>query len=149
MAASDLLPLDGLLAESRRREFRDDPVALAKSVELPPDPWQAELITSASKRLLVLCGRQVGKSTAAALLALHTALFKPKSLTIMIAPSQRQSRELFSKARSAWDALISWGNDRGLTYIGPEPTENNVLSAGFDNGSRIIALPANASTVRG
>ncbi|MHB8359240.1 MAG: terminase large subunit domain-containing protein [Thermoplasmataceae archaeon] len=141
-------PVSALRAEAVRRHFQRDPCALATSVGLPPDPWQAQFLRSTSKRLLVLAGRQVGKSQAAALLALHTALFTPKSLTIMIAPSQRQSRELFGRTRSAWDTLLDWSKSQGVR-VAPDPAEDNVLSATFANGSRIVALPASASTVRG
>ena len=43
------------------------------------------------------CSRQAGKSTTAAVLALHTALYRPGSLVLLVAPSLRQAGELFRK----------------------------------------------------
>src|SRR5215472_4271800 len=60
-----------------------------------PDRWQAKLLRSRSRQIILCTGRQVGKSTTVAAMALHTALYQPASLILVIAPSQRQSRELF------------------------------------------------------
>src|SRR5262249_8102867 len=62
-----------------------------------PDPWQAKLLRSRSKQIILCMGRQVGKSTTVAALALHTCLYTPGGLVLVIAPSQRQSSELFIK----------------------------------------------------
>jgi len=59
-----------------------------------PDPWQAKLLRSISRQIILCMGRQVGKSTVVAALALHTCLYKPGALVLVIAPSQRQSREI-------------------------------------------------------
>jgi hypothetical protein len=145
----DLLDLDVLRGETARRSLRD-PVALATTVcGVIPDNWQAQLLRSTRDRIILNCARQVGKSTFMGLLALHMALFTHGSLTLMVAPSQRQSRELFRKTLSCWEQLLDWGKAQGLPYIGPELMEDNSLALAFDNGSRIIALPANATTIRG
>src|SRR5215472_6185592 len=62
-----------------------------------PDRWQAKLLRSRSKQIILCTGRQVGKSTTVAALALHSCLYQPGALVLVIAPSQRQSRELFIK----------------------------------------------------
>ena len=59
-----------------------------------PDEWQAQLLRSTSRQVILNMGRQVGKSTIVAALALHTGLYRPGGLILVIAPSQRQSREL-------------------------------------------------------
>ena len=56
-----------------------------------PDPWQADVLETASKRLILCCSRQAGKSTVSSVLAIHTALYRPGSLVVMVSPSQRQS----------------------------------------------------------
>ena len=43
------------------------------------------------------CSRQSCKSTVAALLELHTAIYHAPSLILMLSPSQRKSTELFRK----------------------------------------------------
>src|SRR5690242_19899699 len=75
-----------------------DPVAFAiERLGFTPDPWQAKLLRSPSKRHLLNCSRQAGKSTTTSILALHTAIYVPGSLTLLVSPSQRQSRELYGK----------------------------------------------------
>src|SRR5262249_31641140 len=73
--------------------LREDPArALAG---LSADPWQSRFLRSPPPRTLALCSRQSGKSTAAAALALWTALCRPGSLTLLLSPTLRQSGELF------------------------------------------------------
>jgi hypothetical protein len=116
-----------------------DPVQLATRLEHPPDPWQARLLRSTSPRLLLNCARQSGKSTMTAVLALHTAIYEPGSLVLMIAPSQRQSVELFHKASVFY---------RQLGRPVAAATEN-LSSLTLENGSRVISLPGDGTTIRG
>jgi len=69
-----------------------------------PDPWQARLLDS-DERALVLCHRQAGKSTTAAVLGLHPAIYHPGSLVLILSPSLRQSGELFRKVKASYTAL--------------------------------------------
>jgi len=50
-----------------------DPVRFAMRAGITPDAWQADVLRSPAKRLLLNCARQSGKSTTTALLALHQA----------------------------------------------------------------------------
>jgi hypothetical protein len=105
-----------------------------------PDPWQAKLLCSRSKQIILCMGRQVGKSTTVAALALHTALYKPGALILVLAPSQRQARELYIKIAEFLSRL--------------EPAEQleeeTKLSLMLSNHSRVVVLPgANPRTVRG
>src|SRR5580704_10470228 len=75
-----------------------DPVAFAiDALRIVPDPWQEGVLRSSSRRLLLNCSRQAGKSTIASVLALHRALFHANSLVLLLSPSLRQSSELFRK----------------------------------------------------
>jgi hypothetical protein len=104
-----------------------------------PDPWQIEVLRSTSDRLLLNCSRQSGKSTVAALLAVHVALYDPGALVLLLSPSERQSGELFKKALVAY-----------RTMGRPVPAEaENALSLALENGSRIVSLPGTAQTIRG
>ena len=47
-----------------------DPVLLAQDAGVTPDQWQADLLRNTSKRVLMLCSRQSGKSETAVLQAL-------------------------------------------------------------------------------
>jgi len=82
-----------------------DPALLMHACGLPPDPWQAAVLRSPASRLLLLCCRQSGKSTTTACLALHTALYQPGALVLLLSPSLRQSGELFKKVIGAYRRL--------------------------------------------
>ena len=116
-----------------------DPVEFSKYIGIEPDPWQAEVLRSEDKRLLLNCSRQSGKSTTTAIKGLHRALYTPKSLILLVSPSQRQSTELFRKVKDAYSAM----EER------PGLTEDNKLSLTLTNGSRIVSLPGDQATVRG
>jgi hypothetical protein len=116
-----------------------DPVELFRAAVGEPDPWQAEVLMSSSPRVLLNCCRQSGKSTVAALLNVHTALYRPGSLCLMVSPTLRQSGELFRKARGLYGLVAPPG---GLL-------EETQLSMRLANGSRLVSLPGKEDTVRG
>lgn len=116
-----------------------DPVSFSRHIGIDPDPWQSEVLLYEGKRLLLNCCRQSGKSTTTATKALHTGLYKPKSLILLVSPSLRQSQELFRKVK---DAYYSMTNP-------PVLLEENKLSMTLANQSRIISLPGDQATVRG
>jgi hypothetical protein len=106
---------------------------------MTPDPWQETLLRSSSRRLLLLCSRQTGKSELAAALALHTALCQPGALVLLLSPSERQSGELALKVFSLYDAA-----GRPVAAA-----KRSALQLYLANGSRVIALPSSEATVRG
>lgn len=116
-----------------------DPVEFSRHIGIAPDPWQAEVLRFEGKRLLLNCSRQSGKSTTTATKALHTGLYRPKSLILLVSPSLRQSQELFRKVKEGYIAL----EDK------PALLEDNKLSMTFANNSRIVSLPGDQATVRG
>jgi hypothetical protein len=116
-----------------------DPVRFAHALGFEPDAWQAGVLRSQSKRLLLLCSRQTGKSTVSALLALHRALYYPGSLILLVSPSLRQSGELFRKV-SEWLTRLD---------VTPRLTEDNRLSLTLAGGSRVVSLPSSEATIRG
>ncbi len=70
-----------------------DPAAFALEVlSLDLDDWQQGVISSTDKRDLLNCSRQAGKSTTAAVLGLHEALYRPGSLTILVTHLTQQLR---------------------------------------------------------
>jgi len=116
-----------------------DPVRFARGVGLEPDPWQADVLRSDAQRLLLLCSRQSGKSTTTALLALHTAIYRPDSLVLLLSPSLRQSGELFRKVADFYRAMDD----------PPPPEAESALRLELGNGSRIVSLPGREQTIRG
>ena len=121
------------------KQLQDDPANLFALTGKTPDPWQAELLRSESKRMLLLCNRQAGKSTTAAALALREALVHPPALVLLLSPSLRQSAELFRKVADNFSAL-----NRPA-----EVSHESVLRIEFANGSRILSLPADEKNIRG
>ncbi len=117
-----------------------DPAEFARQgLGFTPDEWQQDALNYQGKRLLLNCCRQSGKSTTAAILALHRAIFYPGSLILLVSPSLRQSSELFKKITGELDKLESQ----------PKRLENNKLSLTLANKSRIASLPSSEATVRG
>ena len=96
------------------------------------------MLVSECDRWLLMNARQTGKSTTVAALAVQTALYDP-GLILAVAPSERQSKELFIKAKQMYLQLD------GVPRIVQESTKSMEL----ENGSRIIALPGNEANIRG
>ncbi len=116
-----------------------DPAAFSEQAGLVPDPWQAGVLRSAAPRLLLNCSRQSGKSTVTGVLAVHTALYTPGALVLLLSPTLRQSQELFKKCLAVYRALGR-----------PVPPETeSALRLELENDSRILSLPGKEHTVRG
>jgi hypothetical protein len=116
-----------------------DPSLLFSARGWTPDSWQVQLLRSTAPRILLNCSRQAGKSTTVAALALHTAVFRPGSLVLLLSRSQRQSSELFRKVLDFYRAL-------GRPVCAAAET---TLCLELTNGSRVISLPGDEETVRG
>jgi hypothetical protein len=119
--------------------LRVDPAELFRASGKVADPWQLDLLRSTSDRLLLLCGRQMGKTEAASALVVRTALVEPGALVLVLSPSERQSGEFAQRAFGLYDALGQ-----------PVPsTKRTELQLRLANGSRIVALPDSERTIRG
>ena len=116
-----------------------DVVEFARRLGFEPDQRQVELLRGGIKRGIVNCSRQWGKSTIAAVLAVHRAHTRPGSTIVVAGPTERQSAELVWKAR---DFLKTLGVRR-------RGDGSNRISLRLPNGSRIIGLPGNEPTLRG
>jgi hypothetical protein len=114
-------------------------VEFAMSLGIEPDPWQIEVLASDHPRKILCCGRQTGKSTVGAVLALHRALTRPGSTVLIVAPGERQAKLLFSKAKRLYE------------MAGHPLPAHSERRTGLElrNGSIIEALPAVERTTRG
>jgi hypothetical protein len=104
-----------------------------------PDPAQEKLLRCEAKQAILNCSRQWGKSTVAAIKAVHRAHSVPKSLVVVASPTDRQSAEFLFKAREFVMKL-------GLTVKGDG---HNRTSLRLPNGSRIVGLPGMEANIRG
>jgi hypothetical protein len=127
------------LVARRQTEEAHDPVMLARRAGFEPDAWQQDILRSSAKQTIMLVTRQGGKSTVSSIRALHKAEYAPGSLVLLLAPSYRQSKELFRKVKDAYAAIPN-----------PSPlASESALEMEFGNGSRIVALPGKEETIRG
>jgi hypothetical protein len=127
------------LIERRKIEEAHDPVMLAERAGIKPDAWQQDILRSQAQQTIMLVTRQGGKSTVSSIRALHKAEYEPGSLVLLLAPSYRQSKELFRKVKDAYAAIPN-----------PSPlSSESALEMEFENTSRIVALPGKEETIRG
>ncbi len=103
------------------------------------DEWQQQVLHDDTRRISMNISRQGGKSTVTALKALHRATFHPKSLVLLLSPSQRQSNELYGKIAEYRDELDN----------PPALRVDNKTSCMLENRSRIVSLPSTEGTIRG
>jgi len=115
-----------------------DPVLLARKTGIEPDQWQNDCLRSESPRILMNCTRQSGKSTVAAWIAVHTALYRAPALILLVSRALRQSQEIFRKV------LATYRDTGKLT----DPEAETALRLELSNGSRIISLPGKEHSIR-
>jgi len=128
-----------IMASSKRIAIPPDPATFARSVGVHPDPWQEEVLHDEHPRKILCCGRQTGKSTVGAILAVHKAITIAGSTILVVAPGERQAKLLFSKAAALY---------RQAGYPLPAHSERRT-GLELSNGSIIEALPAVERTTRG
>ena len=122
-----------------------DAAHFSERIQLPPDDWQARLLRSESRRILLNCSRQSGKTTTIATLESHAAIYPeaagcPAGIQIVnVSPGLRHIRELFMKVILAY--LLSGKPIKAKV--------DNKLELELVNGSRVVALPGKEGTIRG
>lgn len=119
-----------------------DPVAMCRRAGIEPDPWQAGVLRSRKQRLILLCGRQTGKSTVTSYSALHAALYSAPILVLVMARRLKQAAELFRKIKAAYAQLSRNTAVCSLTSSTEQRLE-------FANGSRIQVVASSADDIRG
>jgi hypothetical protein len=112
-------------AEVFRRAYRVEPL-----------DWQLAYLRE-FRPVILLKGRQVGASLAAAALAIHQALYSPDSNAVIVSPTLRQSTEITSRARA------------GLRNLDEPLAQDSASLLRLRNGSRILSLPGTPTSVRG
>mgnify|MGYP000282918183 CR=1 FL=1 len=131
------------------RALKKDPVLFARLLGFKPFPYQERLLKDPSKRIVACWGRQTGKSTTAALKALHFAFTGSGRTVLIISPSLRQSELMFEKIRALIEAEVELGPGERA-----RPLEDSVESLSrkrlvLTNASKVIPLPCSPERVRG
>jgi hypothetical protein len=105
-----------------------------------PFTYQEKLLNDSSQRIIACMGRQTGKTTTIATKAIHYAFTHPKTTTLIITPSMRQSMIMFDKILT-------------LTYqnrlLRKSITRKTRTIIQLTTGSTIIALPCSEHLPRG
>jgi hypothetical protein len=117
-----------------------DPVLWAReTLGYRPDDWQAKLLRSRSKKIILNCSRQSGKSTTCAALGLHESIYRRPSFGLVIAPTQDQSSEL----------MLKFDEFRGAVELpSAYMSSDTKLAVRFANGNRFIARPGSEKSAR-
>jgi hypothetical protein len=103
------------------------------------DERQRAVLDCRAEQVLLCCARQWGKTTVAALKALHTGLFRPGSRVLVVAPGERQG-QIFLEAAEPFLARLGMRARAGRRHR---------VSIVLPNGSDIVAVPAKAGRIRG
>ncbi|MEZ5351725.1 MAG: terminase family protein [Bryobacteraceae bacterium] len=108
-------------------------------LQFPLDPTQSQILAADPHRVLICCTRQWGKSTTAAIKALHHALTNPGSLTLIASRTRTQATELLHK-------VTLFARSVGV----PTPrAPGHPTSLLLPSSARIIALPGDPASIRG
>jgi hypothetical protein len=120
-----------------------DPTLLfADAGERGPHAHQAEALRNWRRDHLLLWSRQAGKSSVGAALAVHNLLFPANGTTptiVIVSRAERQSGELFRKARSLYGRL---------PYAPPLVTDSATVME-TPEGARVLSYPGSEQSVRG
>ena len=111
--------IDWLIGRLSRQEY-------VRLLGFNPFPWQDAILNSKSKHIVINAARQGGKSTITAADPCWIAKYMEKSLAIVIAPTEEQSKEDIDKIK-AFIALDG-------TYPPHRPSETHIF---LDNKSKI------------
>lgn len=111
-------------------------------------PYQRAVVDDEARFKLWLASRQIGKSMGLAAEAVRDSAAKPNDMWVVLSAGERQALEFMEKAKQWAEAFALTTADY---HEEREHAETLIKSAEirWGNGSRMIALPANASTARG
>jgi len=127
--------------EQRFQRLRDNAILFAEKVlDFHSFAYQDKLLRDGSLRIVSCMGRQTGKTTTIAVKALHFAYVKPKTTTLIVSPSLRQSMILFDRVVS-----LIYNNE----WLPTSVVRKTRTVIQLDNESQIIALPCSENFLRG
>lgn len=106
-------------------------------------PFQEKFISTAIRERFVVAKmpRQVGKTTTIAAMILHMALFTENYNVAILANKEKQSKEILSRIKLAYENLPKW-MQQGIV-------EWNKGNIELENGSKVLASSTTSSAIRG
>lgn len=104
-----------------------------------PFDWQRRILQDESKRIIINAARQSGKSTIVSSLPCHIAKYRKDSLSIVLAPTEKQAGEDMEKIKG---------------FIQSDPTYPEIKRSSdslikLSNNARIVVVPATEKAARG
>ena len=111
-------------------------------------PYQRAWVADQSRFKIGMWSRQTGKSFSTACEVVRDCQLRPGQLWVVLSAGERQALEWMAKARMWSEAfqLIVDGYDETLHAADALKSKAEIR---FNNGSRIVAIPANPDTARG
>jgi len=135
-----------LLDERQLTEFekvRGDPVAFAnRFLGFTALPYQEKVLADTGKRIAVRMSRQAGKTTTIAVRAIWYAATHPRTLSLIVAPSLRQSMIFMDRVQGFLYEMKASDRKALVSKI-----QRTVIW--FKNGSQMVALPCSPNLLRG
>lgn len=134
--------MENIDPEQVERLRKSPSLFVEKVLGIEPYPYQKKILDNSHDRKAVAAGRQVGKTTMMAWMAIHEFTMYPNRKIILTSRSMRQALNFMEKLKSE---IIDWIKDEdkyGLEYVSKSRIEGK-------NGSWIEALPPVDETIRG
>lgn len=123
------------------KKLREEPVVFAEVVlGFRPFGYQERILRDGSPRLAACWGRQTGKTSTIAVKAVHFAFTNPRTTTLIVSASLRQSMILF-------DRVLGFIYSSKILPLSVKRKTRTLVE--LSNGSRIIALPCSGALLRG
>jgi hypothetical protein len=129
------------LTREALEQIKQKPPFFAETVlHFTPFDYQQKLLSDKNKRIVACMGRQTGKTTTIATKAIHYAFTHPKTTTLIISPSLRQSMIMFDK-------ILTFTHSNPLLRQSITRKTRTIIQ--LTNNSTIIALPCSEHLLRG
>lgn len=123
--------------------LRQNPSLFAeKLLGFKPTFYQEKLLNDKSKRICVIMSRQAGKTSTLAVKAIWFVVTHPKTLTLIVSPSLRQSMIMMDRLQAFLHQI-----PRQLQKHMIAKMQRTVVR--FKNDSQIVALPNSPNLLRG
>ena len=105
-----------MVTEDYEKILRSPTLFAMKILGITPLRYQAGFLEDDSDKILVVGGRQIGKSTMLALKAIWTAFIKPNEDILILAPTFRQSKIVYERIIKRRNILICYA---GKLFLKP------------------------------